>query len=78
MSYPKELDEYSNEEIKKEYFRRQTCIIDRVCFYCLTPLVGCKCKISHLHKQALKNEKYYEFFNLCGFIVPCSGIWQGI
>ncbi len=49
MNYPKELDEYSNEEIDTENRRRVQCQIKDLCHYCGKNLEsGSPCKI-HPH-----------------------------
>jgi len=48
MSYPRDLDEMSDEEITKEYLRRRNCRMQHECHYCGKRLdgPGPACKIS--------------------------------
>lgn len=46
MSYPKDLDEYTDKQIVNEYRRRLVCDFRNQCSYCNKAKVYCKCKMS--------------------------------
>ncbi len=46
MSNHKELDEYTDEELKKELERREICAKKAICHYCNQPLETHTCKYS--------------------------------
>lgn len=46
MSYPKDLDEYTDREIEAEYNRRLANLAMGWCTYCSQPVATHKCKMS--------------------------------
>lgn len=54
MGYILSLDEYTDEQIEKEYNRRLKCKKENLCFYCERPLNnGIPCKLNR-HKNDRK------------------------
>lgn len=48
MGYPKDLDEYTDAEIRHEYIKRKICADMRVCSYCELPYSKCNCKMKNV------------------------------
>jgi hypothetical protein len=46
MSYPKDLDEYTDAQIEKEFRRRQECKEKGLCSYCCQPITTHNCKVA--------------------------------
>lgn len=53
MSYPRDLDEYSDYEILKEYRRRADLLRESKCTYCTRPQAECACRMQHAHGHGL-------------------------
>lgn len=48
MSYPKDLDEYTDLAIRREWQRRNNLIILNKCTYCEEPPNKCNCKMKNV------------------------------
>ena len=53
MSYPKDLDEYTDDELKDELGRRKQLMLKGLCTYCNRPGETPTCKFPDRHRQAL-------------------------
>ena len=51
MSFPKDLDEYTDDEIVAEFKRRLQCIRSSLCSYCNRPVGETPCKFPDRHEE---------------------------
>ena len=54
MSYPKELDEYTDAELDREVLRRKECKLLDLCHYCNQPFATHTCKFKKEKKLEVK------------------------
>lgn len=59
MSYPKDLDEYTTDELVSEINQRDTRLARGKCTYCNYELAKCTCKLSRSNEE---RQKYHNPF----------------
>jgi hypothetical protein len=57
VSYPRDLDEYSDEELREEIARREDCRARGVCSYCGKNGNATKCRFKDRHPNRARRSK---------------------
>lgn len=72
MSYPRDLDEYSDEELREEIARREDCRARGVCDYCGKNGNAPKCRFKNRHPNRERKQAKASAFEIANTCNACG------